>query len=262
MWSHAIELFQEYMGSGLILIWFLVSLVYLFIVEKRRHIRVLFLYVPVILLLLFFNPLFAQLVFLAAGDEIYYRILWLLPITIVIAFAVVTVIGRLQGIRKTIFGVAAAAVIAVSGSYIYANPYFSRAENLYHVPQSVVDICEAIKVEGREVRAVFPVELLQYVRQYSAVVCMPYGRDILVREMTEVNDWWDRWENMYDLMEAETVDAKALATVCRLYAVFYIVLPADKPVSGDFADEQFEVFAVFDDYIVYKDATINLQPAF
>ena len=57
-----------------------------------------------------------------------------------------------------------AVLVMLSGSFIYSNEFFNRAENLYHVPQSVVDICDAIEVEGREVMAVFPAELLQYVR--------------------------------------------------------------------------------------------------
>ena len=46
----ALKLFQEYMGTGLIMIWFLVSLLYLWVTEKRKHIRILFVYVPLVLL--------------------------------------------------------------------------------------------------------------------------------------------------------------------------------------------------------------------
>ena len=42
----ALKLFQEYMGTGLIMIWFLVSLLYLWVTEKRKYIRILFVYVP------------------------------------------------------------------------------------------------------------------------------------------------------------------------------------------------------------------------
>lgn len=49
----ALKLFQEYMGTGLIVLWFLVSLLYLWLTEKRKYIRVMFLYVPLVLLLVF-----------------------------------------------------------------------------------------------------------------------------------------------------------------------------------------------------------------
>lgn len=252
MWSDVINLFREYMGTGLIVIWFLVSLLYLLLTEKRKHIRIMFVYVPTLLLLLFFNPLLAKLVYGVVGDEIYYRILWLMPITVVIAFAVVDVFGRLQGNRKAAFGVVAAVLVMISGSYIYNNPYFQRAENLYHMPQSVVDICDAIVVEGREVKGIFPEELLQYVRQYSPVVCMPYGREILV------DKWGAEKHEMYAVMEAEVVDAEQLVALCRENWCHYIILPENKAVKGDFSNYEFEWFAQMHGYVIYKDATVDL----
>lgn len=252
MWNDVIHLFQGYMGTGLIVIWFLVSIVYLFLTEKRKHIRILFVYVPILLLLLFFNPLFTKLVYVAAGDEIYYRILWLMPITIVIAFAVVTIWSTLQGRKKTVFGLSAAVVVMISGSYIYNNPYFHKAENLYHVPQSVVEICDAIEVEGREVMAVFPVELVQYVRQYSPVVRMPYGREMLV------GTWGEIEHELYDVMEAEEIDAEKLASLCRDNICAYIILPEDKKVNGDLTEFDYEWFGQVQNYIIYKDATVDL----
>ena len=44
----ALKLFQEYMGTGLIMIWFLVSLLYLWVTEKRKYIRILFVYVKIL----------------------------------------------------------------------------------------------------------------------------------------------------------------------------------------------------------------------
>ena len=79
--SHAIELFRAYMGTGLIAIWFLIALLYLFLREERKAVRILFVYVPAVVLVLFFNPLFAGVMNAHLGDEIYYRILWLLPVT-------------------------------------------------------------------------------------------------------------------------------------------------------------------------------------
>ena len=74
MWEDAIALFREYAGTGLIVIWYVICLIYLWIREKRKYIRVLLLYAPVLLLLIYFNPLFAGLIYGLVGGEIYYRI--------------------------------------------------------------------------------------------------------------------------------------------------------------------------------------------
>lgn len=252
MWKIANEFFRLYMGTGLIVIFFLAALIYLLFTEKRKPIRIMFVYVPVIVLLVFFNPLVTKLVYDYADNEIYYRILWLLPVTVVIAFALAELYGKLQEKLKIPFVIVVAALIMVSGSYIYNNGFYRKAENIYHVPQSVADICDAIEVEGREVMAVFPVELLQYVRQYSPVVCMPYGREITV-------DRWNYSFELYDVMEAEVIDAERLSELARASACHYIILPDDKEVDGDLNDYLYADFGVAEGYVIYKDSTVDLK---
>lgn len=252
MWLMANEFFRLYMGTGLIVIFFLAALVYLFLTENRKPVRILFLYMPVVVLLLFFNPLVTKLVYEYADEEIYYRILWLLPVTLVLAYAVVKIYGELETKKRVLFGGTAALLIMVSGSLIYNNGFFSKAENMYHVPQSVVEICDAIEVEGREVMAVFPKELLQYVRQYSPVVCMPYGREITV-------DRWNYSTQLYDVMEAKEIDAGKLSELAREQSCAYIILPRDKVVNGNLNDYKFENFGSVEGYVIYKDSTVNLE---
>ncbi len=250
MWnSLAGELFHEYMGVGLVLVLFLAALVYLFLTEKRKHIRLLFLYVPVTVLLLFFNPPFAYVVQKFVGDEIYYRVLWLLPVTVVTAYAAVSVCGRYEGRRRALCIGVAALLMAVSGNCVYGNSLFTKADNLYHVPDSVVHICDAIEIEGREVTAAFPLELVVYVRQYSPVVCMPYGRELLV-------DNWNAWpaqSELCDEIEADEPDARRLGSLAREEKCIYIILSGDKKIQGDLKDEGYGFFAEIDGYVIYKD---------
>lgn len=251
MWETVTALFREYMGTGLIAGWFLVSVIYLFLRERDQSRRILFLYTPTILLILFFNPLFAKIVYGYVGNEIYYRILWLIPITLVIAYAAAKICGGLSGKKKGVFTLAAIAAVVLSGSCIYQNPYFRRAENIYHMPQAVVDICDAIVVPGREVMAVFPPEMLQYVRQYTPLVCMPYGRDVLVES-------WGTQQELYYIMEAEELDVEAMVPFTRgQYQCHYIILPEDKPILGSMEDNGYVLYANIDGYDIYLDPSIN-----
>lgn len=246
--NHAIELFREYMGTGLIILWFLLSLLYLFLKEESKQLRILFVYVPVILLLLFFNPLFAGFLAEYMGDDIYYRILWLLPVTVVIAYTCVSVGGRLTGRKRVLWAAGTVFLTVVSGTYIYSNAYFTPAENAYHMPNSVVNICDAIELPGREVTAVFPLEMIQYVRQYSPLVCMPYGREILV-------EGWNEWATQHELcdaMEAEVVDAAVLGKLAKSYGCIYIVLESDREMKGSLMETGYEWFYETDGYIVYR----------
>lgn len=254
MWFIAKEYFGAYMGTGLIVIWYLAATIYLAFTEKRKQIRVMFVYMPLLVLLIYFNPLVTWLVSRYIDYEIYYRILWLLPITAVIAFATVEIYGKLQEKKRVLFAVVTACLIMVSGSFVYNDGFFRKAENIYHVPQVVVDICDAIEVEGREVMAVFPREMLQYVRQYSPVVCMPYGRDVTVEQWEFIEE-----NELYNVMESEEIDAKQLAELAREAWCAYIILPEEKKVNGNLGAYDFEKFGQVDGYVIYKDSTVSLE---
>jgi len=218
--------------------------------------------VPIVILFFYFNPLFAAVVYGVAGSEIYYRILWLIPITPTIAYACVQIYGELKGFKKGLWILASAAVISVSGSFIYSDPFFRKAENLYHVPTDVVEACDMIEVPGREVMAVFPTELLQYVRQYSPVVCMPYGRDITVERWNYENtlfDGWDKAGELYEAMEAETIDVARLAPLASGAYCHYIILPSDKQIIGAVGDYNWVWYGATENYVIFRNMDIPLE---
>lgn len=245
---YALETFRNYMGTGLIVIWFLLSLLYLFIYEKRKPRRILFVYTPAITLLLFFNPVFSGLFCTYMGKEIYFRTCWVLPVIMEIAYCTTEIAGKLQGKKRISFAAVSLLLIMVSGKLVYSSPLYSRAENIYHVPESVVYICDAIRVPGREVMAVFPEEMLLYVRQYSPYVCMPYGREVIMGEYNE----------FHEIMEADMVVLDSLVKLARQEECHYIILRRETEVEGNPADYNLTVFAETDGYIVYRDNAVEL----
>lgn len=251
MWSMITKSFQDFMGTGLIMGWYLLVLVYLWFTEKDRRKRVLLLYVPLMVLVLYFNPLFARLVYRAVGDEIYYRLLWLLPVTVVVAYGTVCIYGRIKSRKKYWFAALSAVLVTVSGSCIYASPHFHRAENLYHMPQAVVDICDAIQVEGREVMAVFPKEMLSLVRQYTPLVCMPYGREMLVSR-------WQADNPLYDAMEAEVLDMDVILPLSKTYSSHFVIVPEGKEIVGNVEDYGFVLVDRIDGYVIYQDTSVYI----
>ncbi len=243
-----IETFQKYSGSGLMLCWFVAAWLYLFFQEKEKDRRILFVYAPVIVFLFFFNPLFYKVFGNATDEAIYFRFLWLVPVTLVLGYTIITICKKLQGKKRSVFAVLAISLIMISGKPVYANPLFSRAENPYHVPQAVVHICDAIEVEGREVMAVFPEEMLLYVRQYSAVVCMPYGREVFM----------NTYEDLYELLREEVIIVEAVVPLLKEYGCHYMILHEDKVLQGDFEAYGYELFDTIDGYRIYRDTNLYI----
>ncbi len=249
LWFDFAQVFQKYMGTGLLVIWFLVALIYLFVHEKRKPVRILFIYLPIVVLLLFFNPLFGGIFTRLVGNEIYFRLCWLLPMSVVIAFGLVNIYRQLRGRTRVIFGTVMIFLILISGHLVYVNPLFTRAETIYHVPKKVVRICDAIKIEGREVMAAFPEEFLVYVRQYSPLICMPYGREVLMGVYDEMNV----------AMQAEELKVADLVYMAKERGCHYLIIAEDKETRGSFLDYGYELFDTIEGYNIYIDKTQNFS---
>lgn len=244
-----IETFLKYNGSGMMLSWFLIAWLYLFLAEKDKPKRIMLVYTPALVLLIFFNPLFYRFCSRLTEEAIYFRILWLVPVTIVIAYSILRIMGSLQKKKRIVFGLVAVVGIILAGKPVYVNPLFSVAENSYHVPDEVVEICDTIRIEGREVMAAFPPEFLLYVRQYSPYVCMPYGREEYKGSYTE----------FYSLICQEEIDVEQLAAFAKGSGCHYVILSKEKELLGKMSDYQYEVFEYVGNYVVYRDSSMDFS---
>mgnify|MGYP001038265176 FL=1 len=183
MWGIFLEsvvIFKNYMGfhqykflAGL----YLLALLYLWFAEKDRHRRAILVYAPTLLLAAFFCPLFRKVFVRVLEDsETYYRLLWLLQMSLVTAYGFIKLMGRHRKIGLLIM----CAAIAAGGDYVYDSINISKAQNAYHLPQEVIDIVDMIEPEEGRIKVLMPGELLQYVRQYSTDIELPYGREMMI----------------------------------------------------------------------------------
>lgn len=195
--------------------------------RKEKQIRVVLVESSLVITVLFFLPFTKTVMNLLGEGETYYRILWLLPMAVVIAYAGI----RLFGKHYRIGFVVLALVLVLTGKSVYNSPYLSKAQNRYHIPNSVIAICNEIMPAEEEERvwAVFPQELIYYVRQYTSEVQMPYGR-----EMLEASWEWN-WDThpIYKIMREDTIDLDALSPLLTEYNCQYLILNKSVPYTGD-----------------------------
>ncbi len=245
MRSEIIGQFTNYIGNGFAAGLFAVSFVYLLFVEKDRVKRIILLYTSFAAALLFFCPLLAEKYSDYLGAETYYRILWLVPVTAVAAYAGVRLTAACsKKWKKTAAALLICAAIILTGDYVYDNPFFSRAENRFHVPQTVALVCDAIVVEGREVRAVFPNEMLNYVRQYTGLVRMPYGREMFVGD-------WGFMNELYEAMNEEVLDCEKIAALATEQNCHYIILHETRKGLEGFEKTNYDYVETVAGYRIY-----------
>lgn len=240
-------IFKDYGGTGYYTILFVLSLIYLGYAEEDKRVRTILVYIPATMLFLFFLPVFYML-YNELDNGTYYRILWLMPMSVVIAYAGCKLIGH--HVKIGVFVVAI--VLIISGTYVYKSQYISKAENLYHLPQETIEICDMIKpAEGEErVWALFPAEQVHFVRQYTTTIQMPYGRESIE------TSWGFGKHPLYELLQKEYIPVDELSELSIENYCNYIILLKQMKVDGDLEEYGIELIGETENYLVYRNTPV------
>lgn len=250
MWGIFLEsvvVFKNYMGfheNGYLAGIYLFVLLYLWLTEKDKKRRAIFVYVPTLLLALFFCPLFRKVfVRILEDSETYYRLLWLLQMSLVSAYGLMKLCGRHRRIGLAVICVA----IVACGDYVYDSEHITKAQNAYHLPQEAVDIVDLIEPEEGRITVLVPADLIYYVRQYSTNIELPYGREMLIAR-------WDYHHAMYEAMEeADVIETESFVELTREYPCAYVVLKEDRETTEPLTDYGFTLYDQVGEYLVYQD---------
>ncbi|NLL79576.1 MAG: hypothetical protein GX234_07280 [Clostridiales bacterium] len=246
-----IDMYRKFSGVGMVTVFFLAALGYLWFWEKDKGIRMILVYLVTAVLVLFFFPVFSYLaIYHFLDQEVYYRFLWLMPMGVIVCYVIVRIFEQFEsGKKRVLFSIVCGVMLMLQGSFIYSNPAVKRAENAYHLPQSVIDTADILHVEGDWVKAVVPSEMVQFIRQYDPKIMMPYGRDMLVES-------WDVQggnREMYEAMEADIIHAQYLVLLCQQERVDYIVARKSSQIGGSFEEWGFMKIASLEEYDIYMD---------
>lgn len=179
----ALEKLRMYNGHGWHLILFLLALGYLCVCRREKEHRKFWVSYTVVFAVIFFCPLTAKIIMdYCIGESVYWRMMWLLPIPLVIAY----VCARLAGKQKkpplqiACFALLAALIIAGGKNmYFGEGGRLEKADNINKIPAEVTLICETILQDGdpQEVKkAVIPDWLTGFIRQYTPQIEMAFGR--------------------------------------------------------------------------------------
>ena len=250
MWGIFLEsvvVFKNYMGfheNGYLAGIYLFVLLYLWLTEKDKKRRAIFVYAPTLLLALFFCPLFRKVfVRILEDSETYYRLLWLLQMSLVSAYGLMKLCGRHRRIGLAVICVA----IVACGDYVYDSEHITKAQNTYHLPQEAIDIVDLIEPEEGRITVLVPADLIYYVRQYSTNIELPYGREMLIAR-------WDYHHAMYEAMEeAEVIETESFVELTREYPCAYVVLKEDREMTKPLTDYGFTLYDQVGEYLIYQD---------
>lgn len=242
----ALEDLILYNNKSFLFLLFLAAMIFLFVVERDRRVRTVLLFLSAALVLVYFCPLYAWLG-QKIDEEIYYRVYWTLPVGLLFCYGGVRLVMLFQKRISRILTVALLLLTMVlNGKFVYTNTLHFKATNAYHIPQVVIDVADAVRMEKYKPIAVFPAELLPFLRQYTGDIFTPYGRNILVER-------WNFSNALYDAMEAEIYDTQEIAAQARNEHCAYVVLSSAKQMHGSMEEQNYFLKDFVGGYYIYMD---------
>lgn len=235
-----------YNNNRFLILLFLAALIFLWITERDKRIKTVLVYFVTAITVVFCCPLYAW-IGMKVDAEIYYRVFWSIPIGILVCHSAVRAVSHFKKrISRVLVCILTVLVICMNGKFYFTNTLHFKAVNAYHMPQVVIDVADALKMEKYKPIAAIPAELLPFIRQYSADIFTPYGRNI-------VETQWNFSNALYDAMEAQEYDAGEIAQCAREEHCTYVVLSSIKPMEGSMEEQNYIYKGLVSGYYIYMD---------
>ena len=273
-WRFVLTCFERFQGEGWFFLWFVAALGYLWWsdrragaddkeISQRSMIRWCLPYV-VVLALTVFNVVFVRIVVskLSMEDE-YYRFLWLLPVTVVTGFAAARAVVRSRHwwMRMALIMVLSVTML-FTGKTILGRGFF-LAENLYKVPDEVMEISRIIQedAEAENPKVIAEFDLVVLLNQYDPSLSLEiaYGDVSTLRDVKKAPQAsWDRWLTarltvMDVVMERDLSISKWDFMAAMDYTdAYYLVASTDPVLEAYYTQARCVPIAMTEHYTVYR----------
>ena len=163
------------------------------------------------------------------GAREYWRMLWLFPVNITLAYVVIhwTTPSDNRFLYKVIPILTVFLLISTS-RFDVAFTRAERAQNLYNIPNSVIHVSRAIIENARddgveEIRALVPAYMSPFVRQYTAKIHLPFRYSSWPVTRDRIT-YPPNHEKMMDMLETHDYDWHTLTYLMRAEGINYLVL--------------------------------------
>jgi len=249
------QAYNMFQGDSTYLVLFYIALLYAFIADRK--LRELLVYPSLTVMVIAFMPVTAKIIAeYIIGAEVYWRVFWLLPIIIVIAYAATHMImSRKKASSRSITFLVLLLLIALSGKFILTGENFEMPENYFKIPNEAIFIAEMIKedkgtdIESAAPKLAVPYELACTIRQYDASIPLLFGRrphDSRSEGSVEV----------YETINSANPDIEKIAEIARRNRCGYIVLAVSQQPLSSPEDSGYIEVGRTGKYILYKDGTL------
>lgn len=245
--------YKMFFGMGIYQTLFIISIVYLVVKEKKKDIKQFFLGLLVIFAIIYICPVSAYVImYYCIGVNVYWRMLWILPVTVMIAYMITKEIASIEIKWKRVLSILGVVLAFVLGGSSIYSINFSERTNGYKLYAEVIEICDAIETDAKEKsiqdKGLIAVnELVSQIRQYDASIRMPYGRNALKGEKLGKLP-----RKIYYSIYGDKLNAEALAFYAKQGEYQYLAYYAQEDIISVFENAGYEWLKQVGGYYIFR----------
>lgn len=239
-WDYLSEVIFTHWGGGLFQWYFYLGILLVLILERRREVRIVLGWVPLLFLLMVYNPLFGKVLSIVIDQKqgaYLSRLFTFIPLFYVIAHGAVLLLSRLKDGNKFVCVCLLGAVIVFSGDSIYHQYWMRPAVNPEKAQRDALETVEILRDRGKNLCVAAPQEVAVYLRQLDATLLTPYGRYV---------------KNLGRALGEEETDPVQVMTWAGKQAVDVIVVWDREQVRSAFAGMGWDPFAQTTNCLLYQ----------
>ena len=225
----------------------LIVLVFIFWKEKDDMRRLPLGVLPLLFLFIYWCPLTGMLFMKLLGENVYWRLLWLILLAVLIPYGFCLVISKLKGWMRQVVFLVGVAVIVLCGTPLLKSEEFQTSTNIYKIPQNVVAVCDLLP---GNVHALVSNRLMPYIRLYDPSITLEFGRNALAYNGIE-NPTGN--QILYAEAQKEEIDVPALAPLAKEEGCTFLVFSNSRTYSDDWEAYGYKEYGHTDEFTIFVD---------
>lgn len=236
---------------------FLISVLYIFLTEKDKKKKDFFVWYTAVIFLVIWNPICIWILNKFINFSSMYRIYYMLPILITIAYAGVKVIEDSSKYKKMIATLLISGIIVLVGKNIFSEGKLMKFSNHYKLPDEDVEVAYIISSDEETdyKKAIVPYGMSSRIRQVKPDIKLVYTRIVSSPKDADGNVMPTDSEDPtgYEPVEKFNVgDVEFIANLCEETNTNYVVFPKATELSDDMENHGFELYSETLNYDIYR----------
>ncbi len=239
--------FADTFGGAMVFPFLLLAVAFILWQEKELVRKLLLGVLPLFFLFLYWCPVTGLLFMKLLGENVYWRLLWLLPLAVTVPYAACLLLARLQGKARQGAFFLLLAVLVLGGQRVLSTEWFEPSTNAYKVPQNVIEVCGLLP---DNVHALVSNRLMPYIRQCNPTITLAYGRNFLDYNTREADSPKAR---LYQEVQKPEIDVGVAGPLAREEGCTFLVLSSSRTYVGDWSDYGYQEYGHTDEFTIFAE---------